>query len=632
MAHRITVTQLKCAVLDPQWRKKWLAGENPSTFVFSPVDQGTAAKGAVDNGAETIGVVFGTKFHQETDRLAKWLTSPAQLAAAAAIELVDDLLQFLWRSSLQEFTDKLLSKGRGPEAMAFTERMRSYCKRLLDVKKRTTNFENWQDVFAFSEEDIKGIRLPVGGSSVELAGRVDVIRFHPKHHLEVVDYKLSQGAQQKSDLVQLAIYAHLLPLWRPGCQFRGTLEYYLPEFMEVGISREELAGIYDGLVVPVLQDMFAPDTTRRVATPGAPATPPIVAPSPTGLPRNHSAIEQSIVAAFGSFGLGVEAVGTIEGPQVTRVRLKPASGVKVASLANRAQDLQVALVLDQPPLVSAGKGFVAVDVPRTDRQTTRLLDYLKGAGSKDKSPTAFPVGVGIDGQTIVSDFFDSNTCHVLVAGTSGSGKSEWLKSLVASLAIRNSPERVRLALVDPKILTFSSVEGSPYLWRPLATDIGSALAVLKSAVSEMEGRYRTLAKEGFVNISDRIQAGRIDLPFIVLVFDEFADLVLTGRDERKDFEDMVARLAGKGRAAGVHLVLATQRPDRTVVTGLIKSNLPMKVCLRVANPTNSQIVLGEAGAESLLGNGDLLCDLGRGLARAQSYYIPKADFARALRT
>ena len=345
--------------------------------------------------------------------------------------------------------------------------------------------------------------------------------------------------------------------------------------------------------------------------------------------ESSSNIELDIVAAFGSFGLGVEAVGTVEGPQVIRIRLRPASGVKVSSLANRAEDLQVALALDQPPLVSPGKGFVAVDMPRTDRQTMYLLDYLHGAGSKEKSPTAFPVRVGIDGQTIVSDFFDSNTCHALVAGTSGSGKSEWLKSLVASLALRNPPERVRLALVDPKILTFSSIEMSPYLWRPLATDIAEALAVLEFAVSEMEGRYRTLAKEGFVSISDRIKADRIDLPFIVLVFDEFADLILTGRDERKEFEAMVARLAGKGRAAGVHLVLATQRPDRTVVTGLVKSNLPMKICLRVANATNSQIVLGEAGAETLFGKGDLLCDLGQGITRAQSYYIPQSDFVRA---
>jgi DNA segregation ATPase FtsK/SpoIIIE, S-DNA-T family len=615
MAHRITVTQLKCAVLDPAWRKKWLAGENPSTFVLPPASKGV--------GAESIGTVYGTKFHQETDRLAKWLTSDSQLAAAAAIESPDDLMQFLWRSSLQDFTDKLLERGRGTEAIAFTERLHGYCKRLINLKKRSKNFENWQDVFAFSEADIKGVRLPVGGTRVEIGARVDAIRFHPHYHLEVVDYKLSQGAQQKSDLVQLAIYAHLLPLWRPGCQFCGTLEYYLPKFLEVSISPDELAGIYACLVVPVLQEMFAADSESAVAEPCAPAV--------RAAAGNHSKIEQDIVEAFGSFGLGVEAVGTVQGPQVTRIRLRPASGVKVSSLANRAEDLQVALALDQPPLVSPGKGFVAVDVPRLDRQTMQLLSYLKGAGGKEKRPTAFPVGVGIDGQTIVSDFFDSNTCHILVAGTSGSGKSEWLKSLVASLAFRNAPERVRLALVDPKILTFSCVESSPYLWRPLATDIGAALAVLEAAVSEMESRYRALAKEGFVSISDRIQAGRVDLPFVVVVFDEFADLILTGRDERKEFEDMVARLAGKGRAAGVHLVLATQRPDRTVVTGLIKSNLPMKVCLRVANATNSQIVLGASGAESLLGKGDVLCDMGRGLTRAQSYYIAQSDFTKVLR-
>jgi FtsK/SpoIIIE family/FtsK alpha domain/PD-(D/E)XK nuclease superfamily len=617
MAHRITVTQLKCAVLDPAWRRRWLAGEKPSTMVFSAADAGKSS----ESGS---GITFGTKFHQETDRLAKWLTSPAQLAPAAAIDSSDDLLQFLWRSSLQGFTDKLLSKGKGPAAIAFTERMRSYCKRVIDLKKRTANFENWQDVFVFTEADIKGISLPVGGNRVEIAGRVDAIRFHPQNELEVIDYKLSQGAQQKSDLVQLSIYAHLLPLWRPGCQFRGTLEYYLPEFMDVNISRHELADIYDGLVVPVLLEMFAAESEGATAE-----REPAAAESPTGIAQSH--FERDVVASFASFGLAVEAIGAIEGPQVTRIRLKPASGVKVASLANRAADLQVALALDQPPLISPSKGFVAVDVPRTDRQTMQLLSYLEGAGANEKSPTAFPVGVGIDGQPLSSDFFDSNTCHVLVAGTSGSGKSEWLKSLVATLAFRNAPERVRLALVDPKILTFSSLESSPYLWRPLATDIDTALAVLESAVSEMGDRYSTLAKEGFVSISDRMRAGRIDLPFIVLVFDEFADLILTGRDERKSFEDMVARLAGKGRAAGVHLVLATQRPDRTVVTGLIKSNLPMKVCLRVANATNSQIVLGEDGAESLLGKGDLLCDLGRGIARAQSYYIPQSDFVALLR-
>src|SRR5262249_44855304 len=238
---------------------------------------------------------------------------------------------------------------------------------------------------------------------------------------------------------------------------------------------------------------------------------------------------------------------------------------------------------------------------------------------------------GIEGEAILADFCDSNTCHILVAGMSGSGKSEWLKALVASLVNRNPPEHLRFALVDPKVLTFSSISGSAYLWRPVATDLKSALGILRDAISEMERRYLMLAQEGLVSLHDRFKEGRTDIPFLILVFDEFAYLILTGRSEKKEFEDMVARLAGKGRAAGVHLVLATQRPDRTVVTGLIKSNLPMKVCLHVANSVNSQIVIGEPGAESLLFKGDLLCDVGRGIARAQSYFIPQPAFVKAVR-
>ncbi|MGH6839906.1 MAG: DNA translocase FtsK [Methylocella sp.] len=603
MAHqRITVTQLKCAVLDPKWRKSWLAGEDPSTFFCN------------QNGK---GSVFGTRFHRETERLTKWLTSPSHLGKAAAIDSADELLDVAWRSSLQSFTDELLAKGKADEAVAFTERMRSFCGRLIELRKRTIKFENWQDIFVVTEESINGIHVSVAHAIVEMAARVDAVRFHPQHHLEVVDYKLSQGAHQKSDLIQLAIYAHLLPQWRPGCEFCGTLEYYLPEFMDVSISRQELADIYAGLVAPVLKEMFAPESnTPAISRKGS----------------DRSELVADVVAAFGAFDLRVEAVGVVEGPQVKRIRLKPASGVTVASLANRAADLQVALALDQRPLIRPGRGCVVIDLPRPDRQTLPLLDYLKDRGGEErKSPMAYPVGVGVEGETIVSDFCDSNTCHVLVAGTSGSGKSEWMKSLVAFLALRNPPERLRLALVDPKILTFSSVVASPYLWRPVATDIEMALAVLNSAVSEMESRYKTLAKQGFVSISDRFQAGQFDIPFLVLVFDEFADLILTGRNEKKEFEELVARLAGKGRAAGIHLLLATQRPDRTVVTGLIKSNLPMKVCLRVANATNSQIVLGESGAESLLGKGDLLCDMGRGVVRAQSFYIPQLDFAKALK-
>jgi S-DNA-T family DNA segregation ATPase FtsK/SpoIIIE len=306
--------------------------------------------------------------------------------------------------------------------------------------------------------------------------------------------------------------------------------------------------------------------------------------------------------------------------------------IKVSSLANRAQDLQIPLSLAQPPLIKAGKGFVILDLPRPEPKPCFLKEALAGnLGHALRNTVAFPVGIDVEGVPVVADFADPNTCHTLVAGSTGSGKSEWLKALVASMLLRSTPQNVQIALIDPKILTFAGVEGSPYLWRPVATTLAEAMAILRDAVAEMDARYQMLAREGFVNLGERIKARKADLPFLVLVFDEFADLILAGRDDKKDFESLVARIAGKGRAAGIHLVLATQRPDRAVVTGLIKSNLPLKVCLKVANAVNAQIVLDEPGAESLFGKGDLLCDLGRGLVRAQGLFIPQPEFLAALR-
>jgi S-DNA-T family DNA segregation ATPase FtsK/SpoIIIE len=247
--------------------------------------------------------------------------------------------------------------------------------------------------------------------------------------------------------------------------------------------------------------------------------------------------------------------------------------------------------------------------------------------ARDPRPLAFPVGVGIDGEVVTADFADPNMCHLLVAGTSGSGKSEFLKSVVASLMVKHPPGGLRLSIIDPKILTFGALKEARHLDGPVLTQIDEAIGCLETAVKEMDARYVRLAGEGFENLGQR--GAKKDMPFRIIVFDEFADLVLAGKQQREQFESLVARLAQKGRAAGIHLVLATQRPDSKIVTGLIKSNLPLKVCLRVVNSTNSQIVLDEPGAEALLGHGDLLCQRGRGLERAQAPFISQEEL-RAL--
>jgi FtsK/SpoIIIE family/FtsK alpha domain/PD-(D/E)XK nuclease superfamily len=611
--HSITATQLKFAVLDPDWRAKWLAGKNPSTRTFAP--PGTMR-------------ALSVQFHKEAEELVGWLTAPASLAAAAKIDSTEDLVDHVWATSLQAITDKLFAESRAEEAALFTERMRNFCARLLDLKRRTARFENWQDVFVGAEEKLARIPVRVGDSIVDVRARVDAIRFHPEHHLEVADYKLSQGHEQKADLVQLAIYAHLLPIWRPGCEFCGTLEYYLPAFSEVHVSRADLSDIFAGMVMPVLQDMFA--RTSKLSGKSKATSAPVAAAAGSSL--QTATLGRAVVDAFRGFNLGVEVASIIEGPQLVRLRLTPASGVKVSSLANRAEDLQIPLSLAEPPLIKAGKGYVFLDLPRAQPKPCLLKEALAGSlASELKSIVAFPIGIGVEGEPVTADFADPNTCHALVAGSTGSGKSEWLKALVASLLLRSAPTSVQIALIDPKILTFTGVESSPYLWRQVATTLPEAMSILRDAVAEMDARYQVLARGGFVNLAERFKSGKTDLPFLVLIFDEFADLILAGREDKKEFEELVARIAGKGRAAGIHLVLATQRPDRTVVTGLIKANLPLKVCLKVANAVNAQIVLDEPGAESLFGKGDLLCDLGKGLVRAQGLFIPQPEFVAALK-
>jgi FtsK alpha domain/PD-(D/E)XK nuclease superfamily len=293
-------------------------------------------------------------------------------------------------TSLQKFTDQLCTENRPEEAAAFVSRMRTFCERLIELKKRTSRFETWQDVFIATEQSVNDIQIPVGDRTVEIAAKVDAIRFHPKYHLEVVDYKLSQGAQQKSDLVQLAIYAHLLPIWRPGCEFCGTLEYYSPDFMEVTLTKEELADIYKEIVAPVLLEMFAARAAERNVAQSSEAA-------------GETKEEAKVVEAFKSFNLEVASDGIIRGPQIIRIKVRPAPGVKKASLANRAEDLQIHLSLDAPPLITAAQGYVAVDLPRSDRETMHLIPALdNGVIGAKASLMAFPVGVGISGEAIKS--------------------------------------------------------------------------------------------------------------------------------------------------------------------------------------------------------------------------------------
>ncbi len=601
----LSVSELKCACLDAGWRRRWLEGERPSTRHFAPPG---------------IAPVGGAAFHALAETFLAWLAGSAQESRTLASE--EQLWGQLYRHFAERELDRLLGAEKVDTALYLSAALQAFCGRLSQLRQQSRQFTGWTDLILTQEQRIRDVRLPVGGSTVFLSGTVDALRLHPRQGLEIVDYKLSRGANLRHDLLQIAIYARMVRLSEAGLAFRGCLEYYLPALEVLEISAGELNELFDDLVAPVLQELAGgrPPPARAPQPNPAPAAGSLAAhPGMAGL----DATAGKILACFQAFKLPVEIMGRQEAPQIVRYLVRPVPGVRVVSLANRVEDLQVALGLDQTPRIEPVAGGVAIDIPKASPDLVLWREVVPRCG---EGTFAIPLGVGIDNELLVARLDEPGTCHGLIAGASGSGKSEWLKSAVATLMSRNRPATLRLTLIDPKLLTFAALEGAAHLSGPILTDLGGALRCLAQAEAEMQRRYHVLARERHNDLGERHRAGKTDLAYQVIVFDEFADLILAGREEKKHFESSVARLAAKGRACGIHLILATQRPDKHIVTGLIKANLPLKVCLRVTSAVNSQIVLGESGAEKLLGQGDLLCDAGRGIVRAQAPFVTSEDW------
>lgn len=288
------------------------------------------------------------------------------------------------------------------------------------------------------------------------------------------------------------------------------------------------------------------------------------------------------------------------GPVVTTYELAPRSGTKVAKVAGLDDDLALGLAVDKVRVVR-GKGRVGVEVPNARRKTVTLRQLLETrAWQAHQGALPLALGVGTAGEPVIGEL--TQMPHLLVAGATGSGKSVGLNAMIASLLFRCSPSELRLVLLDPKVVEFGTYEGIPHLLTPVVTEVDRALRALQWVGNEMNRRYQLLASAGVRDLSAYNQ--RCDpLPRIVVVVDEFADLLLSAP---REVEAATARVAQKARAAGIHLILATQRPSVDVITGTIKANFPARVAYKVSQREDSRTILGRSGAEHLLGQGDML--------------------------
>lgn len=327
------------------------------------------------------------------------------------------------------------------------------------------------------------------------------------------------------------------------------------------------------------------------------------------------------------FGVAVRVLAAYPGPVITRYEIEPAVGVKGAQIVNLIKDLARALSVVSIRVVETipGKSCMGLELPNPKRQIVRLIEILSSATYNDNaSPLTLSLGKDIAGKTVIADL--AKMPHLLVAGTTGSGKSVAVNAMILSLLYKSEPRQVRLILIDPKMLELSVYEGIAHLLAPVVTDMKLAGNALNWCVAEMERRYKLMSTLGVRNLSgynakvaEAKKAGKPltnpftltpdtpepieELPFIVVVIDELADLMMvTG----KKIEELIARIAQKARAAGIHLILATQRPSVDVITGLIKANIPSRIAFQVASKVDSRTILDHMGAEALLGQGDML--------------------------
>ncbi|HVM68568.1 MAG TPA: DNA translocase FtsK, partial [Gaiellaceae bacterium] len=376
--------------------------------------------------------------------------------------------------------------------------------------------------------------------------------------------------------------------------------------------------------LPVLDpgdvDFLLPDPELLVRSPEADSKPDT---------SDQERTATRLVEALGHLGVDASVIGAVAGPHITRYELQLAPGVKMAKVANLKNDLAYALAATDIRILAPipGKRAVGVEVPNRRRQIVTLGDVF-GARPKGASPITVWLGKDVSGKAVHADL--AKMPHLLVAGTTGAGKSGCVNAMLSSILLQATPEEVRLVLVDPKQVELNHYEAIPHLLTPVITSPRMAANALQNLVREMEWRYGVMSVKRTRSLPElnkvREEAGDPPLPYILCVIDELADLMMVAP---ADVEDSIIRLAQKARAVGIHLVLATQSPRVDVITGMIKANVPSRIAFAVSSQTDSRVILDQNGAESLLGQGDMLFSAvgSSKLTRIQGAYIDEPQIA-----
>lgn len=480
------------------------------------------------------------------------------------------------------------------------------------------------------------LRDPAWARTVEVAGRADQLIQIDRERWCVVEFKLG-GGHAEADAAQVCLYHELL-----GATGSAALVCFGGEGVEQTVFPAAAMQAARPKLMALIGAMMGVGTgagTRAVAGAvtgsGAATVPSARAAWPR--PAGEAELEMGtrLIRTLKEFNSDARlAAEPIVGPTFIRFLLEPGRGVPASRIEKQGADLQVRLQLAQEPMIGRANGRIAVDVQRPDRELVPFqsleaaLVLEKRAGGNAK----VLAGIDLKGTVHLIDL-SRDAAHLLVGGIPGGGKSEWLRSAVASLLLTNSPDTLRLVLIDPKKNAFVDLARSSYLWQKdslVDSPEGRIIPLLETLVEEMQRRYELFKDQAADDLDHYARKTGSAPARLVCVVDEFADLLLGARKaERDEIERGFIRIAQLGRASGVHLLLATQRPSRQVVSGVLKANIPGKIALRVANRTESGVLLDQGGAQHLLGRGDLLMLAGGSEpVRLQSAYLSEEDRRR----
>ncbi|BAY31376.1 cell division FtsK/SpoIIIE [Nostoc carneum NIES-2107] len=614
-------------------------------------------------------VGIGNPFHKLADKFVKLAVIEPPFKAlfkseAAQIkvkEVASQMQQIFYQLEFFPYLQEAVAKD-GSQAQALLQvwqGLQGLIKRfaeLLVINRRYCNAETViSNTFLSGERSIEHYFNLPNGTQQRVRGEFDCLVFNFElNRLCVVEFKTYQPVDPSAQLAQVSLYSYLL--WqKKRVPVDSAVYCVLPEFKEYQYSWEQLESTVHQLIPYKLQQMqewltwepphlnSPPRTTQPDLCEICPQQQKcqtffedaeVETPQPS-IPKPDTStlgdeIGEQLVTTLQSFKIKVDYQGAAVGPAFIRVKLKPHLGVSVNSILRLSNDLQVQLGLANPPLIAPQAGYVSIDLPRSDRQIAHFETYIQPLFLPANAPVKIAIGVNLEGELIEADLSDPNTCHFLVGGTTGSGKSEFLRSLLLSLLYRHSPQHLKIALVDPKRVTFPEFEQMSWSYSSIVKDSDRAIELMDELVAEMESRYQRFEKAACADLSSYNQRCSQSLPRIVCIFDEYADF-MAEKEIRTALEQSIKRLGAKARAAGIHLIIATQRPEAGIVTPLIRANLPGRIALSTRSEADSKIILGgtSALAAYLLGKGDLLYQVGPHLQRLQSLLATKIQLPLA---